>query len=80
MTYDYNKLFEYACDKLYCVSFKDGRIYKGLLMNYYGGNIVLLTERGIVHEIYRNIESIMPTHKVSDNFKKILEDCKVVDA
>ena len=74
--YDYNKLFDYACEKLYHVKFKDGYEYRGLLMNYYSGNIVMLTEKGIVHEQYHNIESMYPTKKISENFEKMLEGAK----
>jgi hypothetical protein len=71
--YDYDKLFSFVCEKLYYVKLKDGYEYRGLLMNYYGGNIVMFTENGIVHEQYKNIETMRPTRKVSDKFQEILK-------
>jgi hypothetical protein len=71
--YDYNKLFDYAYEKLHYVRTKDGYEYRGLLMNYYNGNIIMLTENGIVHEQYKNIETMRPTRKVSDKFQEILK-------
>jgi hypothetical protein len=33
----------------------------------------MLTENGIVHEQYKNIETMRPTRKISDKFQEILE-------
>lgn len=74
--YDYNKLFDFACDKFYYVKTRDDYEYSGLLMNYYGGNIVMFTKNGIVHEQYRNIDVMRPTKKVSSELQEILEKVK----
>lgn len=74
--YDYNKLFDFACEKLYYVKLKDGYECRGLLMNYYGGNIVMLTEKGIVHEQYKNIETMLPTKKIPSELQEVLEKAK----
>lgn len=74
--YDYDKLLDLICDKIHYVKTKDGYEYRGLLMNYYNGNIVMFTENGIVHEQYRNIEEMRPTKKISSKLQEMLEKAK----
>lgn len=78
MEYDTNLLFEKACDKIYYVELDEeykNRSLLGLLLNYYGGNIILFTENGIAHIPYHNIKVMLPTKHVSDELKKILNEC-----
>lgn len=73
MKYNYDILFDYACDKCYCVQTKDWYEYRGLLMNYHGGDIVLLTPNGIVHEEYKNIKVMRPIKKIPLELEEVLK-------
>jgi hypothetical protein len=75
--YNYQKLFDYACDKLYVIETKCFNTYKGLLLNYSYGNVVLLTEKGIVHLTKGDIYMMHPTKRVSEEFQKVLDDAKI---
>ena len=76
-----DKAFEYACDKYYYVIYEIDRCgceqnVEGLLLNYAGGNIVLLSNKGIYHIKYKDIvfmKPIEPRMNLSEEFKEILE-------
>lgn len=74
--YDYDKLLDLIYDKVHYVKTKDGYEYRGLLINYYNGNVIMFTENGIVHEQYRNIEEMRPTKKISSKLQEMLEKAK----
>ena len=53
----------YVCDKYYLIEYGCHGFTstaKGLLLNYYGGNIVLLAEEGIYHIKYKDIIFMKP--------------------
>lgn len=52
--------FDYAANRYYCIEIKNYGIIKGILLNYCGGRIILLTERGIVHLNYSEIHNMFP--------------------
>lgn len=77
-----DKAFEYACDKYYYVIYDINNCgceqnAEGLLLNYAGGNIVLLSNKGIYHIRYKDIVFMKPIEprldKLSEEFKEILE-------
>ena len=57
------RAFDYACDKYYSVIYDrehcgyEQRV-EGLLMNYTGDNIILLSDKGIYHIKYRDVNYI----------------------
>lgn len=83
--FDMAKVCEYVCDRYYHVVYdRDimGREYfvQGLLLNYYSGNVVLLTQKGICHIKYKDIIFMIPIEprmdKLSEEFKELLESFK----
>ena len=83
--FDMSKICEYVCGKYYHVTYgRDiiGReqFAQGLLLNYYGGNIVLLSEKGIYHIKYKDIIFMKPIeppiNKLNEDFKELLESFK----
>lgn len=83
--FDMSKVCEYVCDRYYHVTYdRDlmGReqFIQGLLLNYYGGNVILLTQKGICHLKYKDIIFMMPIdppmNRLSEEFKELLESVK----
>lgn len=86
--FDMSKVCEYVCDKYYHVIYDRGNMGKeqfvqGLLLNYYGGNVVLLTQKGICHIKNKDIVFMMPIeppmNRLSEDFKELLESFKKDD-
>lgn len=80
-----DRAFGYACDKYYCVVYDRDhngceQRAEGLLLNYYGGNIVLLSDKGMYHLKYRDVVFMKPIEprmdKFSEEFKELLESLK----
>ena len=80
--FDMSKVCEYVCDRYYHVTYDRDAIGRekfaqGLLLNYYDGNIVLLSEKGIYHIKYNDIIFMEPIEprmdKLSEDFKELLE-------
>jgi len=80
--FDMSKVCEYACDRYYQVVYSLGQYdveqsVHGLLLNYYSGNVVLLSEKGIYHIKYKDIVFMRPveplTNKLSREFNELLE-------
>ena len=77
---DIFKAFDYACHKFYYVVYKryefEQRV-EGLLLNYNGGNIVLLSESGIYHINYKDVIFMKPfdppVDRLSEEFNSLLE-------
>lgn len=74
---------EYVCGRYYAIDYNHNgytSIVKGLLLNYYNGNIVLLAENGIYHLKYKDIVFMKPIEphmdKLSKEFKEMLESFK----
>lgn len=68
------KLFDYACDKFYCIEC-DYKIIKGLLLNY-GSPMVVLAEEGIYHIEQRDIRHMRPISiptTVSEEYRNLIE-------
>lgn len=72
--YDMTTISNYVCEKFYRVIYKIGNIEQsviGLLLNYAGGNIVLLAEEGVYHIKYHDIIFMRPDGNVPiDKFSK----------
>ena len=74
------KAFDYACYKFYYVIYNRNGLaeqrVKGLLLNYTGGDVVLLSENGIYHIKYRDIIFMKPfappMDRLSEEFKNLL--------
>ena len=72
---------EYACNKYYVVDYNHNgykSTVKGMLLNYYSGNIVLLSEDGIYHMKYQDIIFMKPINisslnKVNIEYKELLK-------
>ena len=74
----------YICDKFYHVVYKrelDEKKVNGVLLNYNGGTIDLLTEDGIYHIEYRDIVFMrpvkMPKDKINEEFNELLKALKI---
>lgn len=64
------KVFDYACDKMYTVAYRENFKYQrvsGLLINYTGNGVIILGEKGLYHFKYDDIISVRPT-----TFKTVL--------
>ena len=59
---DYKNYFIDCCDKKYFVETKEGYTFKGLMLNYNCGNIVLYNEENktICHISYNDIRTLRP--------------------
>ena len=67
------------CGKYYIVEYKHDNIIsktKGCLLNYNGGNIVLLSKEGIYHLQYSDIIFMKPISSfyIDEELKKVCED------
>ena len=80
-----DRAFGYACDKYYHVVYDRDRCgyeqrVEGLLLNYSGGNVVLLSDKGMYHLKYKDIVFMIPVEprmdKLSEEFKELLESFK----
>lgn len=77
---DVFKAFDYACYKFYYVIYnRNGLVeqrVEGLLLNYTGGDVVLLSENGIYHIKYKDILFMKPfappMDRLSEEFKSLL--------
>lgn len=77
-----DRISEYACGRYYRVVFKNDypeKSINGLLLNYAGGNIVLLSEDGIYHIKYGDIISMRPMKvfnlkEFNDDYREIIEE------
>lgn len=56
----YKDLSKYVCDKYYYVETRTNGNYKGYMLNYDFGNIVMLTSIGILH---------IPNHEIKTDIK-----------
>ena len=71
----------YVCDRYYIIDYNHygyTLTVKGFLLNYYNGNIVLLSEDGIYHLKYKDIVFMKPVDtpsldKFSPEYKKLLK-------
>lgn len=75
------KLFNYACDKMYRVTYKanyyDERAVRGLLINCHGPHLVLLGEKGIYYIKHQDVllmEPIPMPEKLCDNYRTVIEN------
>lgn len=65
---DESEICAQVCDKNYIVEYNHcgyENIIKGKLLNYWSGNIVLLTEDGIYHLKYKDIIYMAPIKKAN---------------
>lgn len=83
---DLRRVFEYMCNKYYVVIYKcnyydDEHKVNGILLNYNGGDIVLLSEDGVYHIKCKDIVFMKPikfeVHFESFNkeYRDLLEYC-----
>lgn len=78
---DMFKAFDYACYKFYCVIYNRNGLaeqrVEGLLLNYTGGDVALLSENGICHIKYKDIlfmkPFVPPMYRLSEEFKELLK-------
>lgn len=71
----------FACGRYYLVEYKYCDVVldvKGLLENYYGGNVVLLAEDGIYHIKYKDIVFMKPLKmpsldKFNERYQELLK-------
>ena len=71
----------YVCDRCYVVDYDHNgytSTIKGFLLNYYNGNVVLLSEDGIYHLKYKDIVFMKPAKvlsfdKFSSEYKELLK-------
>ena len=72
------KLFDYACNRFYCIEYGEypyTKTVKGLLLHY-NDPIVILTEEGIYQFKQRDIHCIvpiLPPKKISEEYKNLIE-------
>ena len=77
--YSMKKVTDYICDKFYSVIYKndytEGKVI-GLMLNYNGGNIDLLSENGVYHISYNDIVFMkpidIPVKNLSEEFIRML--------
>ena len=77
MKYNYQTLFYYACDKCYYVETSYYAVYRGILLNYNNGNIVLLSTKGMVHLPYNEIYRMYPLSKIPFDLEEVLKSAEV---
>ena len=71
----YRKLDNYICDKYYHVETKTHGTFKGYMLNYNCGNIVMLTPKGVIHMPYSEVSILKPLNKApNEEFEKIVKD------
>ena len=71
----YNKLDGYICDKYYYVETKSHGTFKGYMLNYNWGNIVMITPKGVIHMPYSEISILKPLKQApSEEFEKMVEN------
>lgn len=73
------KINEYICNKYYIVEYEHNyttSTIKGYLLNYYGGNIDLLSKEGIYHLQCSDIIFMKPISLscINEDLKKVCED------
>ena len=81
LTKTYALINEYICNKYYDVVYKrdvyDEKRVEGVLLNYNGGSIDLLSEAGVYHIRYSDIVFMAPVearaYKLKPEFVKLLE-------
>ena len=80
-----SKVTEFVCNKYYHVVYRrdfldPDQSVNGLLLNYSGGNVVLLSEKGIYHIKYRDVVFMRPieppTNKLSEEFCAWMDSIK----
>lgn len=80
MKYNYDILFDYACDKCYYIETTDYLAYRGVLLNYHGGTIVLLSTKGMVHLPYSEIYRMYPLSKIPFELEEVLKSAKLKES
>ena len=81
MKKEYKCICGYVCDKYYIIDYNrcgDIQTAKGFLINYYGGNVVLLSEEGVYHIKYKDIVFMRPTKmpnldKFNEGYQNLLK-------
>ena len=76
---------EYVCNKYYAIQYNHAgykSTIKGLLLNYYSGNVVLLSEDGIYHLKYQDIIFMKPVNtpslnKFNPEYREVLKKLQV---
>lgn len=73
----YKNLDKYICDKVYRVETNDHGTFKGFLLNYNWGNLVLLTVKGVVHLQHNDILFMTPI-ETDEKLQKIIDDVNII--
>ena len=70
-------LFYWACDKCYYIETTDYIVYRGVLLNYCNGNIVLLSTKGIVYLPYSEVHRMYPLSKIPFELEEVLKSAEL---
>lgn len=71
----YKKLDNYICDKCYYVETKNYGSFTGYMLNYNGGNIVMVSPKGVIHMPYSEANILKPIKNApNEEFEKMIED------
>ena len=73
----YKNLDNYTCDKYYYVETKSHGVFRGYMLNYNWGNIVMISPKGVIHMPYSEANILIPLSTApSEEFEKMVEDIK----
>ena len=71
----YKKLDFYTCNKYYYTETKNHGSFKGYMLDYNFGNIVMLSPKGVIHMPYSEVNILKPLSKApNEEFEKMVED------
>ena len=69
------RLSNYICDKYYYVETKNHGVFNGYMLNYNGGNIVVLSKKGVIHMPYSEIVILKPLGNApNEDLEKMVEN------
>ena len=71
----YKLLDFYTCNKYYYMETKNYGTFKGYMLNYNFGNIVMLSPKGVIHMPYSEVNILKPLSKApNEEFEMMVED------
>lgn len=71
----FDRLSNHICDKYYYVETKNHGVFNGYMLNYNGGNIVILSKKGIIHMPYSEIVILKPLSKApNEELENMIKD------
>lgn len=73
----YKDLDKYICNKYYYAETKNHGTFEGYMLNYNGGNIVMISPKGIIHMPYSEAIILKPINEVgNEDLKKVVKYIK----